>query len=60
MKILFFLIKKIVMSICILYAINLIIVSVGVIIPINVISILSVAILGIPALFGLFIIEKLI
>ena len=48
-----FVIKRLVMSLCMLYAVDLITTSAGFIIPINVVSIIFVSLLGIPALFGL-------
>lgn len=41
------------MALCMLYAIDLITSSVGFIIPINLVSIISVTLLGIPAIIGL-------
>ena len=42
-----------VMALCMLYAIDLITSSAGFIIPINLVSIISVTLLGIPAIIGL-------
>jgi len=53
-------IKKIIVSGFILYGYNIIAVSYGEIIPINVVTLLSVSILGFPALFSLILIQKLI
>ncbi len=52
-------IKKIVMAIAMLYTVNLIVSSTGIIIPINVLSISFVAILGLPAVIGLTVLEQL-
>lgn len=60
MKYILLFIKKVVMAICLLYAVNLIVTSVGMKIPINIISITSVSILGIPALIVLAILSKLL
>lgn len=60
MQIIVFLVKRLVMAICVLYAFDLIISGVGVMVPINLISITYVAILGIPAVIGLVILEKMI
>ena len=57
MQFIVFIIKRLVMSLCMLYAVDLIISSTGVIIPINVASIIFVSLLGIPALFGLTILK---
>lgn len=46
-------IKRLVMALCMLYAVDLITSSAGFIIPINVVSVIFVSLLGIPALFGL-------
>lgn len=59
MKYLVFLIKRLVMSLCMLYAVDLIITSAGLIVPINAISIISVAILGLPAIIGIVIMQKI-
>lgn len=53
-------IKKLVMSLCMLYAFDVIVSSAGVIIPINPISIVMVAFLGMPAIFGLLVLQNLI
>lgn len=58
MKYLVFLIKRLVMSLCMLYAVDLIISSTGMIVPINIISITSVAALGLPGIIGLVIMQK--
>lgn len=59
MQYLIIVIKRLVMAICMLYAVDLIISSTGVIIPINTFSIISVAVLGLPAVIGLGVIQKL-
>ena len=53
MKKLFAVIKKIVLSAFILYGFNLIAAPLIIIVPINVITVLVIAILGMPGLFGL-------
>lgn len=53
-------IKKLVMSLCMLYAFDVIVSSAGVMIPINPISIGLVAFLGMPAIFGLLVLQNLI
>lgn len=60
MQILVFLVKRLVMAICLLYAFDLITSGVGVMVPINSVSIIFVAVLGIPAIIGLVILEKMI
>ena len=52
-------IKRLVMAIAMLYTVNLIVSSTGIIIPINVLSISFVAILGLPAVVGLTVLEQL-
>ena len=53
MHIIVFIVKRLVMALCMLYAIDLITSSAGFIIPINLVSIISVTFLGIPAIIGL-------
>lgn len=53
MKKIFTLIKKIVLSAFILYGFNLIAAPLNIIVPINVITVLVIALLGMPGLFGL-------
>lgn len=60
MKYLVLVIKKLVMALCMLYAVDLIISSTGTILPINSISIIVVAVLGLPAIIGLVIMQKFI
>lgn len=57
---LFFVIRRLVVSICMLYTINIIVSSAHIIIPINVFSIISVALLGLPSVVGLIVIQKFI
>lgn len=52
--------KRLVMAICMLYAFDLIVSSAGVIIPINFISVIFVSCLGMPAIFGLLVIQNII
>lgn len=52
-KQIFKIIKKIIMSVFLLYGYNLIAAPLGFIVPINLITILLVSILGIPALLSL-------
>ena len=60
MKKIILLVKKIVVAILMLYTINLIINQSGILLPINFFSIGLVTILGLPAVFGLFIIKVFI
>lgn len=53
MHIIVFIVKRLVMALCMLYVIDLITSSAGFIIPINLVSIISVTLLGIPAIIGL-------
>ena len=46
-------VKKLVISICMLYTINIIIESSGILLPINYISIILVYFLGLPSIFGM-------
>lgn len=57
MKKIIFVVKKIVVALLMLYTINLIINQSGILLPINVFSIGLVTVLGIPAVFGLFILK---
>lgn len=59
-KISFKIVKRIIMSIFLLYGLNLLINSLDIIIPINFITISSVSILGIPALLTLVVLYFLI
>ncbi len=52
LKKLFMILRRITVSFFLLYAYNLVIQPLGLIIPINVITILSISILGIPALLS--------
>lgn len=53
LKKIFKFIKKIILSIFVLYGYNLISQSLGMIVPINIYTVLLLSILGIPALFAL-------
>lgn len=53
LKKIFIVIRKITVSFFLLYAYNLIIQPLNLMIPINVITVLSIAILGVPALLSL-------
>jgi len=53
LKKIFIIIRKITVSFFLLYAYNLIIQPLNLMIPINVITVLSIAILGVPALLSL-------
>ena len=59
MQIIFLIVKKLVMALCILYTINIIVTSSGIIIPINLVSIFLTASLGLPAVIGLFVLQKM-
>lgn len=58
MQIMVLVIKRLVMSICMLYTFDVIVSSAGVLVPINIVSILTVAILGLPAIFGLLVLQN--
>ncbi len=60
MHIIVFVVKRLVMSICMLYTFDLIVMSVGVIVPINIPTIIMVSILGLPAVFGLLMLQNFI
>lgn len=51
-------IKHLVMSLCMLYTFDVIVSSVGVLVPINVVTIAFVACLGLPAIFGLLVLQS--
>ena len=53
LRILFNLIKKIILGLLLLYAYNVIVFPIGVTIPINVFTILFVTLLGFPGMIGL-------
>ena len=53
LKKIFKFIKKIIVSIFLLYGYNIISQSLGMMVPINIYTVLAVSILGIPALFSL-------
>lgn len=53
-------VKKIVFSVAVLYCTNMLIYSSNVIIPINLVSVLSLAVLGLPGLLSLLIIYFII
>ena len=58
MHLILFIIKKVVMAICLMYAFDLITTSVGIGVPINLCTICFVSILGLPGLVGLSIFGK--
>lgn len=60
LKILFKIIKRIIISSFLLYGYNLLVQPIGLIIPINVFTIMTVSILGVPALLCLIFIMVLI
>lgn len=60
MKKIFYVIKKVVIALFMLYSINLILGKIGVIIPINISSIVIVSILGLPSVVGLLILYLII
>lgn len=60
MKIIYRVLKKVVIALCMLYTINLIVSKIGIIIPINVTSITITSILGLPAVLGLIVLYKII
>ena len=53
MKNIFVVIRKITISFFLLYAFNLIVQPLNIVIPINIVTVLSLSILGIPALISL-------
>ncbi len=59
MKIVYKVLKKVVLSLCMLYTINLIVSKIGIIIPINVTSITATSILGLPLVLGLIVLYKI-
>ena len=59
MQICILVVKRLVMSLCMLYAFDVIVSSAGVMVPINVVSIIFVAILGMPGIFGLLVLQNL-
>ncbi len=60
LKLIFKIIKRIIISSFLLYAYNLVVQPVGLIIPINVITVGIISILGVPALLSLIFIMVLI
>jgi len=58
MQLVIFIVKRLVMALCMLYTFDVIVSSAGVIIPINVVTILSVTFLGLPAIFGLLVLQS--
>lgn len=51
-------IKHLVMSLCMLYTFDVIVSSAGVLVPINFVTIIFVACLGLPAIFGLLVLQN--
>lgn len=60
LKKLFIIIRKITVSFFLLYAFNLVIQPLNLIIPINIITVLSISILGIPALLSFIVLSVFI
>lgn len=60
MKKIFSILKKIILSGLLLYGYNMIAISYGTTIPMNIVTIGSITILGIPALFALILIQKIV
>lgn len=60
MKKVMYVIKKIVLGLCMLYTINVLISKTGNVVPINIYSIGLVSALGIPGIISLLILKKLI
>ena len=58
MQILIIVVKRLVMALCMLYAFEVIVRSAGVIVPINIVSIIFVAVLGMPGIFGLLVLQN--
>ncbi|MEG0794240.1 MAG: pro-sigmaK processing inhibitor BofA family protein [Bacilli bacterium] len=53
LKVIFQIVKKIVLAFCLVYGFNLIVPGLNIFIPINIITILVVTLLGIPGLLSL-------
>ncbi len=60
MQLIVFIIKRVIMSICMLYTFDLIVMSAGIVIPINFFSIGIVSFLGLPAIFGFLVLQNYI
>lgn len=60
MKTIVMVLKKIVMALCMLYSFNLIIGCVGILIPINFLSIIFTSLFGLPAIFSLIVLSKVL
>lgn len=60
LKSFFRLFKKVLFNVLFLYSYNIVIAPVGLIIPINLITVGSLTVLGIPALFGFILISVLL
>lgn len=60
MQFIILVIKRLVMSLCMLYAFDVIVSSAGVIVPINLVTIVFVSILGMPGIFGLLVLQNFI
>ena len=58
MHIIFLIVKRLVMALCMLYAFDVIVSSAGVLVPINVITVALVSFLGMPAIFGLLVMKN--
>jgi hypothetical protein len=52
LKKLFGLFRKIIFYVLLLYSFNLVLTPIGMVVPINFITVISMAVLGVPALFG--------
>lgn len=58
MQLIIFLVKRLVIALCMLYTFDVIVSSAGVIIPINIVTILTVTFLGLPAIFGFIVLQS--
>jgi len=58
MQLIVFVIKRLVIALCMLYTFDVIVSSAGVIIPINIVTILTVTFLGLPAIFGFIVLQN--
>lgn len=58
MQFIIFIVKRLVIALCMLYTFDVIVSSAGIIIPINVVTIISVTFLGLPAIFGFLILQN--
>lgn len=60
MKNIYLIIKKLVVSLCLIYSLNIIICKTGIIIPINIYTISIISILGVPGIVCIIVLMKII